>query len=344
MHYRQTIKPLCFTFFIFFIVIFLHCSGISGLWSGNDYPASYSKGMNIFFMPPRNDFIPADFSESLSRMKRDGITDLFLIPYYFSQDEYSDSIFPTLQTIEDSSLIKAIQRSCDSGFSVALKPHIDLLNGIPRYRIAPGNMKKWSEQYVAFIGKYLAIATTMGLPRFVIGTELDHVSETSEFIGIVSQARALYKGQILYAASYDHFVNAQIWKHVDALGIDAYFNLDNSSDYSMNTIMESWNYWLNIISEVASNFDKPVIITEVGYASREGVTKNSGSWESSASYNGKVQADCYKALLSQADRFKKIIGIFWWQWELGEVGGEGNIDYTPRGKPAEQVIKEYWGK
>jgi hypothetical protein len=300
--------------------------------------------MNIFFMPPRNDFVPSDFSEALFRMKEDGVTDLFLIPYYFSSNEHSDSIFPTSQTIQDSSLAQAIRLSCDSGFSVALKPHIDPLNGTPRYQIAPDNMNKWSEQYAAFVGKYLKIATEMGLPRFVIGTELDNVSETNEFIGIVAKARTMYTGKILYAASYDHFVNARIWRYVDALGVDAYFNLDNASDYSMNTIMETWNYWLTIISDVASNYNKPVFITEVGYVSREGVTKNPGSWEYSASYNGKVQADCYKALLSQAGRFKKITGIFWWQWELGGVGGEGNIDYTPRGKPAEQVLKEYWGK
>jgi hypothetical protein len=300
--------------------------------------------MNIFFMPPRNAFSPEDFSESLSRLKQDGITDLFLIPYFFSPDERSDSIFPTARTIEDSALIHAISLSKDSGFSVALKPHIDLLNGTPRYRISPDNMGKWSLHYAAFIGKYLELSNMMGLSRFVIGTEIDRVSESDEFVDIISKARTVYAGHLLYAASYDHFVNSKIWKYVDEIGVDAYFNLDNSSDYSMNTVMETWNYWLNLISRVASNYDKPVIITEVGYISADGATRNPGSWETSFAYNGDVQADCYKALLSQAGNFGRITGIFWWQWDLGGVGGPGTIDYTPRGKPAEQVIKEYWGK
>ncbi len=332
------------SFILLSFSILLHCSSLEEPCASCDYPDSYCKGMNVFFMPPRNAFSKSDFNESLSRLKKDGITDLFLIPYYFSNDEHSDSIFPTAQTISDSELVEAIRLSRYSGFSVALKPQIDLLNGIPRYRIVPGNIKKWTEQYAAFIKKYIAISVATGLNRFVIGTELDHVSETDEFIRIVSQARSMFSGQILYAASFDHAINATIWKYVDAIGVDAYFNLDNGSHYSINTLMDSWNYWLDVMSAISSNYGKPIILTEVGYVSRDGATKNPGSWEKSASYNGQVQADCYKALLSQACSCKKIIGIFWWQWELHGIGGVNNIDYTPRDKPAEQVIRDYWAR
>jgi hypothetical protein len=340
----RCMRLICCVSLSLFLGLSIHCSGVNSQGSSSHYPDSFSKGMNIFFMPPRNDFTPADFSESLSRLKKDGITDLFLIPYYFSPDEYSDTIFPTGQTIEDSALTTAVRLSQDSGFAVALKPHIDLLNGCPRYRINPGAMQKWAEQYAAFIMKYVVFSTAMGLSRFVIGTELDHVSETDEFAAIIAKARTIYNGQILYAASYDHFIDAKIWRHVDAIGVDAYFNLDDAQEHSMNALMESWNYWLNLISEVASNYDKPVIITEVGYCSRDGAASNPGSWETSANYNGKIQADCYKALLSQACSFKKITGIFLWQLELGGAGGADNCDYTPRDKPAEQVIKDYWGR
>jgi hypothetical protein len=329
---------------LLFSLSLVACSGSTDSNTSRDYPESYGKGMNIFFMPPRNAFTPSDFSESLSRLKKDGITDLFLIPYYFSRDERSDSIFPTGQTIADSALALAIGLAGDSGFSMALKPHVDCLNGVPRYRIDPANMQKWAGHYAAFALHYARISAAMGLQRFVVGTELDNVSETKEFFEIIAKVRTAFTGEILYAASWDHFIDAEIWKHVDAIGVDAYFNLDNARQHSMSALMESWNYWLNVISEVGSSEGKPVILTEAGFCSRNGAAVNPGSWETAPVYNGQVQADCYRALLSQAASFKKITGIFWWQWELGGAGGENNCDYTPRDKPAEKVLKEYWGE
>jgi hypothetical protein len=294
-------------------------------------------------MPPRNAFSPSDFSESLSRLKRDGITDLFLIPYYFSTNETSDSIFPTSQTISDSQFIQAIILSQDSGFNVTIKPHIDLLNGQPRYRISPENNQKWCNNYYTILHRYLEISNTLELHKFVIGTELDNVAETDEFIALIAQARKSYMDTIVYAASYDHFVNARIWKYVDILGVDAYFNLDNNTEYSCTSLMDSWNYWLNVISKIATNYGKPVIITEIGYCSNGNSTKNPGTWNNSAGLNIEEQADCYNALLLQACYFDKIIGIFWWQWELGQIGGIDNNDYTPRDKQAEEVLMTYWG-
>ncbi len=56
-----------------------------------------------------------------------------------------------------------------------------------------------------------------------------------------------------------------------------------------------------------------------------------------------AQERAYRALLTQAGGYEKVKGIFWWQWELNGAGGITNGDYTPRDKPAQGVIKEYWG-
>jgi hypothetical protein len=307
------------------------------------YGSNFKKGMTIFFMPPRNMFEGNDFRETLGRLQSIGVNTLVLVPYYFSQNENSDSIFPTAQTITDLSLDSAIVYGKQFGFNVILKPHIDLLNGKPRYTISPGNMAVWAENYKRFIEHYYAISLKNGLTNFVVGTELDNVADKTEFISIVQEIKSKFNGTLLYAASYDHFIGSKIWDFVDEIGVNAYFNLDNTDVHSINTMMDSWNYWLNLLSRFAISKNKPLIITEAGYLSREGAAKNPGSWERMGPPNLQEQADCYEALLSQAGLFKDIHGIFFWQWELGGIGGINNSDYTPNGKPAEDIIKKYWG-
>jgi hypothetical protein len=326
------------------LILFSGCDIVNPTMQSCHYSSSFMKGMNIFFYGDlRNRFIEQDFSESLSRLRKDGVTDLFLVPYWFSHDKFSDSIFHTdSETIRTSDLVCAVSLAKDSGFNVIIKPHIDLLDKIPRYLIQPRSMTKWSKSYLDFIKHYALLSDSLGLKEFVIGTELDIVSETDEFKHIIEEIRKVYKGTLIYASSWDHHVNARVWKYVDVIGVNAWFNLDNSDRYSMNVLMDSWNYRLNELTEVAINFDKKIIITEAGYFSSNGTAKNPGAWENRSGINLDEQKDCYEALLSQACHFEKITGIFWWQWELGKIGGSNNSDYTPRDKPAEQVLEKYW--
>jgi hypothetical protein len=342
LYKRLKLKIACFLA-VFSPLLILSCNNLFSSNFSSRYPDSYLKGMNIFFMTSRNHFEELDFAESLGRLKSDGVNALFLIPYWFSRDEKADSIFPTSETIPDSLLGRAITMARDSGFTVILKPHIDLFNGKPRCTIEPNDYAAWFTQYTAFITHYLDLAARFNLDRFVIGTELDHVASHREFLDLCDRVRSVYHMSLIYAASYDHYLAAKIWDHVDHIGVNAYFNLDNSDNYSIAQLRDSWNYWLNTLDDFAAQHHKPLIITEAGYFSRVGAAKNPGSWERNSSPDMAVQRDCYEALLSQANRFDRVTGIFWWQWELGKIGGLDNSDATPRDKPAEEVLKKYWG-
>jgi len=148
--------------------------------------------------------------------------------------------------------------------------------------------------------------------------------------------------QIIFAGSYNHFINTRLWNHIDIMGINAYFNLDNAEPPSPFVINETWNYWLNLIDRYSHTHDKPVMITEAGYMSRPDAARNSGDFSGTQVSDMTVQAQCYEALLSQAGNFSSIKGLFFWQWELGEKGRTDTSDYTPRGKTAEEIVRKYW--
>ncbi|MBD3421804.1 MAG: hypothetical protein GF398_16950 [Chitinivibrionales bacterium] len=308
-----------------------------------DYPRSYHKGMNVFFMSHRNAFKPADFKSNIAEIESTGVTHVYLIPYFFSPDESSDTIFPTEETINHADLDHAIRICLESGLTPILKPHIDLLNKTPRFNISPSDGKSWKRNYLDFIDPYLQLSEQYALSCFVIATELDNVVNASWFEEIIAHARRAYSGELIYAASFDHFLECEIWDKVDKIGINAYYNLSNSDrDCTMAALSESWNHYLQVITDFSILKGKAVILTEVGYCSKQGSSINPGNWHAGTDISPQHQAHAYEALLMQAARFDRIKGIYWWQWELNGVGGMDNIDYTPKNKPAEDILRNYW--
>ncbi len=292
-------------------------------------------------MHSRNRFTESDFSENLAQLKTIGIQSLFLTPYTFQKHIYSDSIFTTKETITDEDLISAIQLAKSSGFSVSLKPHVDCLDGEPRFRIEPVNIPTWFKHYRELMVKYAKISEQQQLSLLVIGTELDNIAENPLFISMIDTLRTVFSGKLTYASSYNHFLELRIWSKLDYIGVNCWLNLDNGSA-SDEQIFQSWNYWLNLLEQFSIYQKKPVLITETGFRSMDGTAQNPGDWSYTGQINLQLQACCYESLLSQVSSFPKINGVFWWQWELGNVGGPLNGDYTPHGKPAEEVIKKYW--
>ncbi|HMA64113.1 MAG: glycoside hydrolase family 113 [Fibrobacterota bacterium] len=326
--------------FLFVALLLTACSDISDKCT---YDPAFNKGFTVFFMPPRNSFNDSDFTEHIYRMKSDGVNSLYLTPSYFQKTDISDSIFRTSETLADSLLIRAIQIAKNAGIQVSLKPHINCLNNTPRSQISPSNYTKWLESYKQCITHYFTLSEAFDLHSFVAGTELDNVSENSDFFRFLDSLRNVSSTPILYACSYNHFFETKIWKHVDILGINTYYNLDNNVPPSEMVIRETWNFWLNKLEQESVIHNVPVVITEAGFMSRSTSAVNPGDFSGKPVCNETVQKMCYEALLSQTGLFTSIKGIYFWQWELGEKGRTDSCDYTPRNKRAEDIVKEYWG-
>jgi hypothetical protein len=308
------------------------------------YDSGYQKGMTIFFKPPRNRFQKDDFVKNANKLKSLGVNTLFLTPYYSTPDPCSDQIDSSELTIPDSQLCRAVEIALEAGIEVILKPHIDCRGGQPRYTIEPHNYDVWMEQYKGFINKYLSITRKYNLQSFVIATELDNIIQSNQFIEFCDSIRSADDIRIIISASYNHFASSKIWKHADVIGVNAYLNFDNSEKPLESTLYETWNYWLNTITQLSEINGKPVILTEVGFMSRSNAAQNPGDFSGNYAIDYNVQDMCYRSLLAQACKFSAIKGIFFWQWELGTSGSNTDGDYTPEGKPAENTIKRYWAQ
>ncbi|HFA51461.1 MAG TPA: hypothetical protein ENJ95_20805 [Bacteroidetes bacterium] len=95
-----------------------------------------------------------------------------------------------------------------------------------------------------------------------------------QWVGIISDIRKIYGGQLTYAANFDNYKEVGFWKYLDFIGINAYFKLrgplsNNLPDNEMKNLFK--NNWTNIFNEIKefqktnSISDKPILFTELGY-------------------------------------------------------------------------------
>jgi hypothetical protein len=268
---------------------------------------------------------------------------------------YNSSQDPLSPT--DAAVVAAIQNVQAQGLTVFLKPQVDALDGTYRGAFAPSNPAAWFASYQTFILHYAKLASDNGVGGLVIGTELASLSKStylSNWTTIISQIRTLYPSLTLaYGANAtyanDEFTTVSFWSQVDLMGVDGYFPLTGQADPSVAQLVAAWTNnksGLNIVQalkNVQSQYNKPMIFTELGYVSATGT--NEAPYSSAtpgAAYDPSEQENCYEAffeVFSQQTSWMK--GVFWWAWSVS-APGTSDTGYTPQNKPASTATLPKW--
>jgi hypothetical protein len=88
-----------------------------------------------------------------------------------------------------------------------------------------------------------------------------------------------------------------------------------------------------------------VLITEIGYRATPDAALAPAAWPESshaARYDGDAQAVCYRAALEALTAGSWCAGIYIWKWFTDSTDEEGPTDFSPAGKPAEKVLREFY--
>lgn len=84
-----------------------------------------------------------------------------------------------------------------------------------------------------------------------------------------------------------------------------------------------------------------MIVTEIGFRSTRKAALEPWEWQENAPVDEAVQADCYRSVLESFPQKSWLAGIYFWMWE-DNVDSISATGYSPRGKSAEQILREYW--
>jgi hypothetical protein len=286
--------------------------------------------------------------QSLAALRDTGADWVAIIPSMKLENSKDTVLTATEDTPSDGALRHVIQEAHRLGFRVMLKPHVDPIDGSYRGEVGtnftPTEWLTWFDHYQEMILHYASLAEEMQIDLFCVGTELDS-AQLHEFYWrrMLVEIRNQYTGLLTYAANHGQEKQVLWWDAVDLIGVDAYYPLSLNPHPALREIEAAWQPRVQSLERLSKRWNKPIIFTEIGYASQEGSAAQPWSWTlGKIDLNG--QANLYQAVFNTFLDQPWFKGIFWWSWDDSVYqGGACNREFTPKGKPAENVLRQAYG-
>jgi len=249
-------------------------------------------------------------------------------------------------------------RLCDlahaQGLRVILMPIVLLSSpraGEWRGKIMPADRDwdAWFRRYTAFITHWAKIAERHGVEALLVGSELIKTEgQTERWRAVIAEVRRHYRGRLGYSANWDHYQTTKIgfWPQLDFVGMTTYYELAAKPNPAIEEIDANWRDYQAEILAFQQEVDKPIIFTEVGWCSQEGAAHEGWNYyanQKATAAGQREQALLYESFLKTWADEPSVAGIIWWEWDLSP-GGDQDYNYTPRGKPAERILREWFAE
>ncbi|KRR24135.1 hypothetical protein CQ14_15560 [Bradyrhizobium lablabi] len=306
-------------------------------------------------------FSSASAKQAFQKIAALGSNSIELTARIWTQTGTSNSVFADpAKTESDASLLAGFQAAHDAGLSVLFKAALSTLNGSRVSSLAPADLAGFFASYKAEIVHLATIAQAAGVETFAIGNEMSSLSGASYrgyWVDIIDAIRQVYHGELTYAAATDEASHVSFWDQLDTIGVNTYPPLTASNSPTVQDLIDAWTevptnpYYaaafdykspVDFLHSLATRYDKPLLMTEVGYRSVDGTAISPGSWTSNGTADVQEQADAYNAFFQVwtahgGDWFK---GVELWQWDLNNQ--YSSTGYSVMGKPAEAVVSQYF--
>lgn len=282
--------------------------------------------------------------QSLREMSAVGANWVQFTPTWSQQGRNSSEVFPTARTVSDQGLRRAVTLAHTLGLNVFLKPHIDLTDPLrdSRNTINPNDRAAWFDSYTAFITHYASMAQESGVEQFAVGTELSSVSDDRPaWLRVIGAVRDRYTGTLTYAAGRD-WDRVPFWDALDLIGIDAYPSLSSGPTADVPALRQAFEPYVDKLAAMSATYGRRVLFTEAGFTSQDGTTTDPSNWRISRTPNQAEQSAGYEALLATFSGQPWWAGVFWWVWITPPAIDAEPLDFSPRGKAAEEVIRRWW--
>jgi hypothetical protein len=276
--------------------------------------------------------------ELLKQLPSYGVDAIALVPFGgATQNPPGVRFFSTTNSWESDEGLEQLSRVAHSiNVKVMLKPQLWARGGdwldldIPD----PAARAKWFAEYQLFIEHYAGLAARIHADMFCVGVELRNlVRYDAEWRKLIARVREIYRGPLVYAANFGmEFESVAFWDALDYIGLDNYYPLPD--DFSSAAIVSK-------VEAVQKKFQRPVLFTEAGFASREGTHR--APWEDG---QGRIsldeQARGYEAVFRAFYDKPWFAGVYWWKVGTNGRGGPDDPSHTPWGKPAMDVVKRWY--
>jgi hypothetical protein len=320
-------------------------------------PSSFLRGVTLAHegFEIHDGYLSARSDRSLDKLQSLGVDSVAIVPYAFVNNPSRIEWLtvperPGSET--DEAVTHAIRAAKSKGMTVLLKPQIWLRGSWPG-EIEPSSPEaeeRFFREYGRWIRHYALMAERNGVELLSIGTELSKMtrpSQTARWEALIRDVRALYKGRLVYAANWGEEVErVSFWPLLDFIGVDFYYPLSSDDAPTDEALRAGFERALEPLRALSLRLKKPVLLTEIGYASTASPWKNPHASDRSRSVSLEDQRRAYEAAFhALVDETSWVRGMFWWKWPTDlALGGPNDSGFTPNGKPAEGAIRRGYAR
>lgn len=256
------------------------------------------------------------------------------------------------KTANQDELGKLLDLAALHGLRRILMPLVlltDPQNGEWRGKVIPPEQDwdAWFKRYRRFIVHFARIAERHKVELLMVGSELIKSEPyTQRWRDTIAEVRQHYRGKLGYSANWDHYQTTKIgfWSELDYVGMTSYYELAEGPNPDIEEIDANWVRIKKDIRTFQREVGKPIIFTEVGWCSQEGAAHEGWNYyakQEATPAGHREQTLLYESFLKAWANEPGVGGIIFWEWGPSE-GGVKDFGYTPRGKPAETLLRLYF--
>lgn len=298
-----------------------------------------------------------DYAEELDRIAASGATAVSLQAIY--RMERYDSVeivrHPT-SSPTDAALLRTFREAKVRGLRMMFFPTINLRDEADnatwwRGNIQPRDWDAWWKNYAAFNRHLAALAEEGGVEWYSVGTEMASTHPFPErWRALVAELRPVYRGKITYSVNFDAHDSFSFGQCLDVIGINTYDPIAKYDEYPSDTqIRDEWWWIVGKARTLSARFQRPVMITEVGYPSV--AHAHVGPWDfrtdkpADPELQNQLVKGAFDVLRNWSDGEAAFYYLYGENLKKGLVpGGPGDRTYAPWGKPVEAALKDYFAQ
>lgn len=250
-------------------------------------------------------------------------------------------------TATETQLAAAVRYGRARGLHVTVFPIVRLSEPEPgawRGKLAPADEDRWWAAYHRYLLRAAAIAAGAGAHRLSVGSELlTREGQRQRWRRLIDRIRVRHpRLELMYSANWDHYQPVRFWDLVDVVGVTGYWEVGRGRPRRVDHLVAAWRSPLAELARFADAIERPVVITEVGYPSQRGALAFPWDETRERPVDLEEQRLGFEALARALGGAPAVRGVFIWNW-FG-FGGPEDGDYSPRGKPAEAVLRCWFGR
>lgn len=294
----------------------------------------------------------------LPKLKESGLTHITLVQFGFQRDADIPEIRmnPDARWYSESDrAARTLSQKADSlGMGIILKPHLWLgrysTEGQSRSSIGYSeehDWQTWETQYTKLIMHYAHLAEEIDAAMLVVGTELARSAHERPdyWRGLIKDVRSVYQGDLTYAANWwEEYEEIEFWDMLDYIGVQAYFELTDEPNPTNVMLAEGWEPHIEALAGLSKRMNRPILFTEIGYRNVPDAAAKPWRWPSRGEADlvdphDDLQARLYEVFFDELWDKPWFSGAILWKWYGDRDRPRTYLDFTPQGKPAEEVIR-----